>query len=145
MPLLPKRQEVRASGRRYAGAARLPPESRPIRRRPPLPKSREWREETRQWWADVWSSPMAGEFLRSDLNGLYRLAILIDMFWSSPDKGIAAEIRQLEQAYGLGPLARRRLEWQVAQTEEASDRRDRRRSAGALIVNDPRTNSDVFK
>lgn len=134
---LPKRVEIRQKKRRYAGAAILPAEARPIKRKPQLPKDRDWLPATRRWWAEVWASPMAGEYLRSDISGLIRLAMLIDLFYQEPKTGLAAEIRQSEKGFGLTPLDRRRLEWQVVQTEEAKDKRDWQRSARAMIV-DPR-------
>lgn len=91
---------------------------------------------TRRWWKDVWGSPMAAEFLRADEHGLFRLAVLIDDFWRKPSQALAAEIRLEQQAYGLSPLDRRRLQWQVVQTEEAIDQRDRKRSRRATIIDD---------
>jgi hypothetical protein len=65
---------------------------------------------------------MAEEYLRVDLHGLYRLAQLIDLFWTSPTKEMAAEIRLEQQAFGLTPLDRRRLEWSVEQVETAKSK-----------------------
>lgn len=79
---------------------------------------------------------MAAEFLRADEHGLFRLAVLIDDFWRKPSQALAAEIRLEQQAYGLSPLDRRRLQWQVVQTEEAIDQRDRKRSRRATIIDD---------
>lgn len=95
---------------------------------------------TRRWWHDVWASPMAGEYLRADEHGLIRLAVLIDLFWIEPSKSLAAEIRIEQQAFGLTPLDRRRLEWTIEQVEQARDRRDRDRSRRAIVVSgeDPR-------
>jgi hypothetical protein len=140
MPRLPKPEAIRVGRRRYAGSARLPPETRPIKRRPRLPPGRTWREETRLWWIEIWESPQAGEFLRSDVPALLRLAMLIDLFWAEPSKALGAEIRMQEANFGLTPLSRRRLEWTIAQAESAADRSDRSRSRRAtLIIDDPRS------
>jgi hypothetical protein len=96
----------------------------------------------RQWWADVWSSPQCREYLRADLPALYRLVKLVDVFWKKGDLSVATEIRLLEREFGLTPLARRRLEWQVIQTEEALDKREIKRRNRAKVVGDPR---DVLK
>lgn len=57
-------------------------------------EERPWSVMCREWWQDVWSSPMASEFhRRSDKHGLYRLAVLIDGFWSSPSADRNFEIR----------------------------------------------------
>ncbi len=89
---------------------------------PPLkeifPKSRrDWHPMTVMWWADIWKSPMATEFLQADMHGLYRLAVLINKFWLRPDRRLAGEIRLQQAAYGLTPLDRRRLEWEVSRAE----------------------------
>ena len=87
---------------------------------------------------------MAAEFLQADYHALIRLAILINMFWLEPDAKLASEIRLQQQAFGLTPLDRRRLEWQVEQVEQARDKRDNRRSVRAITISgdDPR---DVLK
>jgi hypothetical protein len=69
------------------------------------------------WWNDVWRSPMAAEFVQADVHGLYRLAILVDRFWGTPTRDLAAEIRLQQAAYGLTPLDRRRLQWEIKRVE----------------------------
>jgi len=92
-------------------------------RAPRLPRDREWRLETKQWWRSVWHSPMAAEYLDADAHGLYRLAVLVDAFWTEPTPKLAGEIRLQQQAFGLSPLDRRRLQWSIEQVETASSRR----------------------
>ena len=138
MARLPKKEAVRASGRRYTGAARLPPETRPITRRPTLPGEREWSDLTRRWWADLWDSPISGEYLRSDLGGLFILATLMDEFFLMPSKALASEIRLIESQYGLNPRARRSLEWQVTRVEDVREKTEARRIGRAKIIDDPR-------
>ena len=104
---------------------------------PPLPEQFSaqgdmvpWREETLDWWDDVWASPMANEFVKADFHGLFRLAMLVDVFYCDPTSKNHAEVRIAQQAYGLTPYDRRRLEWTVEQTEDAKERgAQRRRSA----------------
>jgi hypothetical protein len=88
---------------------------------PKLPAERTWHALTLRWWADVWASPMASEYLAADVHGLFRLAVLVDDYWcaGSPSgrKELAGEIRLQGQAFGLTPLDRRRLEWTVGQVE----------------------------
>lgn len=95
---------------------------------------------TRRWWRDVWASPMATEYLRADEHALFRLAVLTDMFWEEPSKELAAEIRLQQQAFGLTPSDRRRLEWSIEQAEQAKDRGDKQRSKRAIVIehDDPR-------
>lgn len=111
---------------------------------PPLPERAEpWHELTVQWWYDIWASPMAPEFEKtSDTHGLYLLAQLHDDFWSVPaDKPraraeIAGEIRLQEQRFGLSPMDRRRLQWQIEATEAAQDK-GRARRARTIEAIDP--------
>lgn len=88
------------------------------RRPPKLPDlGLDWHTQTREFWRDVWHSPMAGEFTQADLHGLHVLAVLVDAFWRNPSTQAAAEIRLQRQCFGLTPLDRRRLQWTV----DASD------------------------
>ena len=89
-------------------------------------------ELTLAWWADVWASPMAAEYLDADVHGLYILAALVDKFWRAPSKELAAEIRLQRVAYGLSPIDRRRLEWTMRESGEPDAPKPRR-------VDDPRT------
>jgi len=70
---------------------------------------------------------MAGEYLESDVHGLYLLAELVDQFWTAPTKELAAEIRLQRQCYGLSPIDRRRLQWEVARADEVQKRQAQRR------------------
>lgn len=65
---------------------------------------------------------MATEYLKADEHALYRLAALVDKFWNNPTKELAAEIRLEQQAFGLTPLDRRRLEWSIEQAETAKSK-----------------------
>lgn len=111
---------------------------------PPLP-TRLWHEQTRAWWKSIWASPMAPEFDKSDLHGLFALAVLIDDFWRTDDaklrKEIAAEIRQQRTGFGLTPMDRRRLQWEIEKVDEAQERGIRRRASAPKPVSrsaDPR-------
>lgn len=92
-----------------------------------------WSSTAKRYWERLWSSPMASEFHKmSDIEGLYRLLALVELFWRKPTVSLNAEIRLYEQQFGLNPLARRRLEWTVVGTErakqDADDRATRRAS-----------------
>ena len=107
------------------------------KRKPDLPKNLEWHSMTRRWWDDLWASPMRDEFLRVDVHGLFRLAVLIDRFWRG-ETDLSAEIRLQGQLFGLTPIDRRRLQWEVARGEEAEERRTRRKPAPQVDTDDPR-------
>lgn len=101
-----------------------------------------WHAETKAWWSDMWSSPMAREYHSSDRHGLFVLAVLIDKFWRNPDAKLASEIRLQRVAFGLTPYDRRRLEWTIETAEESKDRGQARRQRGGAkqpaAATDPR-------
>jgi hypothetical protein len=101
---------------------------------PALP-DREWHAMTEAWWADVWRSPMAPEFDGSDVHGLFTLALLVDDFWTARSatarKEAAAEIRLQSQRFGLSPMDRRKLQWEIERSEEAQEKGARRRAQSA--------------
>jgi|SRR3990172_447089 len=138
---MPKDAAIRQRRNKSATRAILPAETSPIKSTPRLPTNPlgKWHRLTRLWWKDVWSSPQHGEFLRADLGALFRLAMLVDMFWKSGKLAIAKEIRLLEREFGLTPLSRRRLEWTVIQAEEVTDRHEQNRIRRAKVMDgDPR-------
>ena len=110
--------------------------TRPPRQRAPRLPDRDWHPLTRAWWSDVWGSPMTGQFLEVDRHALLRLAVLVDLFWRDPTKDLAAEIRLEQQAFGLTPIDRRRLQWAVQ--EEAETRRVRTPPPAEDQEEDPR-------
>ena len=98
---------------------------------PDLPPAMEWHHLTRSWWEDVWSSPMSAEFDPSDLHGMLVLAVLVDKFWLEPSTSLAGEIRLQRQCFGLSPIDRRRLQWEIDRGETAEESRQKRRTKPA--------------
>ena len=90
---------------------------------PDLGDDHTWPRLTRAWWRNVWRSPMASEYLDTDRDGLVRLAILVNAYYVAPGIKLAAEIRQQEARFGLSPVDRSRLQWEVQKGEEAQSRR----------------------
>ena len=125
MPALPKRNPARRN--HSTTRATLSPVHDV--KAPPLPAGREWNWQTESWWRDVWASPMAPEYDDSDKHGLFMLAVLVDEFWRKPTWTTAAEIRLQRQCFGLSPIDRRRLQWEIEKVDEAQDRGRRRRTA----------------
>ena len=82
------------------------------------PDGKAWRKQVRDFWADVWRSPMAPEYTQADVHGLYILADLIQQYWDDPSPQTAAEIRLQRQCYGLTPIDRRRLQWEIKRVEQ---------------------------
>lgn len=77
---------------------------------------------------------MASEFLKADVHGLFRLAVLVDRFWNESLTSLAAEIRQQQAAYGLTPIDRRRLQWEVEKVEAVT----KKRQPAPAVGGDPR-------
>jgi hypothetical protein len=78
------------------------------------------------WWRDVWKSEVASNYLDVDKHGLFRLAVLVDRYWWGGSRELAAEIRLQQQAYGITPLDRTRLQWEV---EHPPDEKDKKSAA----------------
>ena len=139
---LPKDPKIRQRRNKSASRALLPAEMAPIEKTPRLPNcpdERGWHGMAQRWWQYVWTSPMHFEFVRGDVPALFRLIVLVNSFWWDGKLDVAKEIRLLEREFGLTPLSRRRLEWTVAQAEEAKDRHEHKRSKRGLILDaDPR-------
>lgn len=78
-----------------------------------------WHPQVLAYWKDMWRSPMAAKWLRSDLHALVRIAALTDRFWREGfPVSIDAELRLHEEKWGLSNLARLRLQWGVVDAPE---------------------------
>ena len=132
MPTIPKDPALRQRRNKVSTRATLSVDVESKRKAPPLPKHRQWQRLTRVWWKDVWRSPMAPEFLQSDIHGLYLLAELVDRFWTEPSIQLAVEIRLQRQCFGLTPIDRRRLQWEVERVEAVT-----RKQKSALPLRQP--------
>jgi hypothetical protein len=77
---------------------------------------------------------MASQWLDTDADALGRLAVLWDNFYHSPSADALKEIRLQGALFGLSPLDRSRLQWEVGRSEDAAQTRPRRRTG-----TDPRT------
>jgi hypothetical protein len=134
MPPTPKHSSVRARRNRTSTAATLTADHDV--EAPNLPRrDAGWNWQTEKWWRDIWASPMAPEFHQSDQHGLFILAALVDDYWTAgtaKDRAaLAAEIRLQRQCFGLTPIDRRRLQWEIERTDEAQDRGRKRRQESA--------------
>lgn len=132
-----RRNKVATAATRSAPAWRLPD-------LPPLGPRSQWHELTVAQWAAMRDGPFADEYLPQDLGGMIRLARLWDAANKArrPDvlKALLTEIRLQEQRYGLSPIDRRRLQWEVERAEEAEDRssaRRQRKTAASAAEEDP--------
>lgn len=91
----------------------------------------DWHTQTESWWNDVWTSPMAAEWDRSDVHNVFVVALLYDDIWTATTakerKEALSEYRLQRADLGLSPYSRRRLEWTIETAAEAKDRGEQRR------------------
>ena len=136
----PKPAHLRQRTNRKAGAIRqLTEPENPNIPAIPNPDGRTWHPLTVEQWEHAWSSPMASQWLATDVDGLGRLALLWDEFSKNTVRAGEAikEIRLQQAAFGLSPLDRSRLQWEVARGEEA-ERKMPREPGKKTGTGDPR-------
>lgn len=88
---------------------------------PVLPAWRPWTEETRVWWAELWSTPQAAMWDQTG-RSMHALALLhhelmLDQYAETKRAhSITAEMRAHEDRHGLTPKAMLQLRWKVSST-----------------------------
>jgi hypothetical protein len=133
----PKPAFLRQRTNRKPGSALLEAVDRPKVPKIPNPDDREWHPLTQKAWSHAWESPMASQWLVTDADALGRLALLWDEFYKHPEAKVMAEIRLQEQRFGLSPLDRSRLQWEVSRAEEA-EQKQRKAPVRRTGTHDPR-------
>lgn len=92
-----------------------------------------WSPAVEAWWEDIWSSPMSNEFTDADIHGLY-LACFYLQQTLNPYLKIADRLnasKAYEAAvknFGLTPMSRRSLQWEVERAEEAQAKGAKRKA-----------------
>ena len=94
---------------------------------------------------------MAAEYDATDVHGLLQFAVLVDNLWRAETprdrQAASAEIRLQGLRFGLSPIDRRRLQWEIERSKEAQARGRRRPatrplqddSTGSTPAKDPRS------
>jgi hypothetical protein len=113
---LPKPAAIRQRKNRHTTAATL--EAGPAVK-PDLPYRDTAHPMTVLWWETIWASPMTSEWVDADVPDLLALGMLVDMFWHKPDPKLHSEIRMAGREFGLTPMSRRSLQWEVKRVEQA--------------------------
>ena len=124
MPPTPKSAATRQRRNKSTTAAVLPP-TEPFTV-PELPVG--YDKRTLRWWDSVKRSPMKGEYTEADWEGLLAVAACLNTWWFAGDTKALAEFRMQAREYGLTPMARRSLQWEIARGEEAERRRSQTRA-----------------
>lgn len=95
---------------------------------------------TKRTWDVWWASPIAAEWVDADVPDLVALAMLVDAFWTAEvtDRPkIHSEIRMATREFGLTPMSRRSLQWEIKRLEEAKPKaassQPRRRNGRAVL------------
>lgn len=122
----PKPAHLRQRTNRKPGAATIEAPRDP--NIPTLPAlGREWHPLTLAAWETAWKSPMASQWLDTDRDALGRLAVLWDEYYKKPNANTMKEIRLQGALFGLSPIDRSRLQWEIAKGDEAEHKQQRRR------------------
>ena len=116
---------------------------------------REWPAPVERWWNDIWSSPMSSEFTDSDIHGLYLacfyMAQVLNPWLKMSDRISASKAYETQvRNFGLNPMSRRTLQWEIERTEEAQAKGAKRRARNvpgaekdAPEPADPRRNTEA--
>lgn len=136
----PKPAELRQRQNKKAGAMTVDSAQALVVKTPALqnPDKRKFHRLTRMWWKRLWESPIARGYFDTDIDGLARLALLVDDFYKSPGKELMSEIRLQEARFGLSPADRSRLQWEIAKQAEASEPEKTAPVQHKKVANDPR-------
>lgn len=121
----PKPAHLRQRTNQKAGSATIQALASPKVPTLPNPDKRKWHKLTKGWWKRVWASAMASQYLPTDVDGLARLALLVDAYYQKPGTTLLAEIRLQESRFGLSPLDRSRLQWEIRRAEDVEPTRPR--------------------
>src|SRR4051812_1508453 len=110
----PKPTHLRARTNRKPGAAVIEKPMHPTIPTIPNPDKRMWHPLTEAAWETAWTSPMASQWIETDRDALGRLALLWDEFYRRPNANTMKEIRLQGALFGLSPVDRSRLQWEIA-------------------------------
>lgn len=134
----PKPAHLRQRTNRKAGARLLEVPDCPSVPALPNPDGRTWHPMTLKVWREWWESEMASEWLKTDVTGLGMLAVLYDSFFHEPNVDVMKEIRLQRACFGLTPVDRSRLQWEIGKGEEAERKRSRPAPLRKAAAGDPR-------
>lgn len=92
----------------------------------------DWSPVVYEWWETIWSSPMSNEFHESDIPQLYLAAFYLQQVtnpWLKVTERLAAgkQHEAMVKNFGLNPMSRRSLQWEIEKVSEAQDRSAHRR------------------
>ena len=77
---------------------------------------------------------MADEYAESDWQGLLAVAALLELWWVTADPKALAEWRVSCREYGLTPVARQSLAWEIRRADASSTPARQTRPSGASVL-----------
>lgn len=92
----------------------------------------EWSSAVVTWWESIWSSPMSNEYHDADIHQLYLACFYLQQTLNpylkmsdrlNSSKSYEATIKN----FGLTPMSRRSLQWEIERSEEALAKGAKRR------------------
>lgn len=108
----------------------------------------DWAEPVKQWWNDIWTSPMSSEFVASDIHGLHVACVYLHESLN-PYYKLAERLKASNawenaiKNYGLTPTSRESLRWAVSQGEQAQNRTNQLRSQAGQQQSSKRSRSEI--
>jgi hypothetical protein len=123
----PKPSHLRQRTNRKPGAQTLTaPESPDIPPLEPRPDGEPWHPQTLVEWDMWWRSPMSTAWIETDVGQLFVVALSYDNVMKNPgNTHWQTELRLQRPCFGLTPVDRSRLQWEVSRGEEAERKRQR--------------------
>lgn len=116
----------------------------------------DWSPAVKKWWITIWSSPMSNEFHPSDTEQLHLACFYLHQVTNPYIKmaerlAAAAKHESCVRNFGLTPMSRRSLQWQIEQVKDAQARNKRRggkqeddtTKAPEVHAYDPRADTEV--
>lgn len=87
----------------------------------------DWSPAVKAWWETIWTSPMSNEFHDSDMPQLYLGAFYLEQVvnpWLKTTERLAAgkQHEAMVKNFGLNPMSRRGLQWEIEKVGEAQHR-----------------------
>lgn len=87
----------------------------------------QWPKAVEVWWETIWTSPMSNEFHESDMPQLYLgafyLAQVVDPWLKTTERLAAGKQHEaMVKNFGLNPMSRRSLQWEIEKVGEAQHR-----------------------
>ncbi len=132
----PKDPEKRARANKAASRAVIVADARVDADIPDMGEleDEDWHPLAVAWWEDIWTSPMSKQYLTADRHSLYRILLMIQEYWRRPNVELSKDIDKAQQAFGLTPLDRRRLEWIIENPTPKQVQRELKRPSNVVDI-----------